>query len=67
MKKVFEYDFVFIFDKKIVLNKFSKSNIVYVPVDQDFKYATIARQTIQQRGGKPETREALKKLAKLVK
>jgi len=41
--------------------------VVYVPVDQDFKYATIARQTIQQRGGKPETREALKKLAKLVK
>ena len=41
--------------------------VVYVPVDQDFKYATIARQTIQQRGGKPETLEALKKLAKLVK
>ena len=41
--------------------------VVYVPVDQDFKYATIARQTIQQRGGKPETLDALKKLAKLVK
>ena len=41
--------------------------VVYVPVDQDFKYATIARQTIQQRGGKPETLNALKKLAKLVK
>ncbi|MCR4821502.1 MAG: AAA family ATPase [Treponema sp.] len=41
--------------------------VVYVPVDQDFKYATIARQTIQQRGGKKETREALTKLADLVK
>ena len=41
--------------------------VVYVPVDQNFKYATIARQTIQQRGGKPETLEALKKLARLVK
>ena len=41
--------------------------VVYVPVDQDFKYATGARQTIQQRGGKRETLEALKKLADLVK
>jgi len=41
--------------------------VVYVPVDQDFKYATVARQTIQQRGGKRETLEALKKLADLVK
>lgn len=42
-------------------------NIVYIPVDQDFKYATIARQTIQQRGGKKETLDALKNLADLVK
>ena len=41
--------------------------VVYVPVDQDFKYATIARQTIQQRGGKKETLDALKKLRDLVK
>ena len=41
--------------------------VVYVPVDQDFKYATIARQTIQQRGGKKETLYALNKLAELVK
>lgn len=41
--------------------------VVYVPVDQDFKYATVARQTIQQRGGKKETLEALEKLADLVK
>ena len=41
--------------------------VVYVPVDQDFKYATIARQTIQQRGGKKETLDALKKLKNLVK
>ena len=41
--------------------------VVYVPVDQDFKYATIARQTIQQRGGKKETLDALKKLSDLVK
>ncbi len=41
--------------------------VVYVPVDQDFKYATVARQTIQQRGGKKETLDALKKLSKLVK
>lgn len=40
--------------------------VVYVPVDQDFKYATVARQTIQQRGGKKETLEALKNLASLV-
>lgn len=42
-------------------------NVVYVPVDQDFKYATIERQTIQQRGGKKETLDALKKLADLIK
>ena len=42
-------------------------NVVYVPVDQDFKYATVARQTIQQRGGKKETLEALKKLADFIK
>ena len=41
--------------------------VVYVPVDQDFKYATVARQTIQQRGGKKETLEALEKLTDLVK
>ena len=41
--------------------------VVYVPVDQDFKYATLARQTIQQRGGKEETLAALKKLRNLVK
>ena len=41
--------------------------VVYVPVDQDFKYATLARQTIQQRGGKKETLDALKKLRDLVK
>ena len=40
--------------------------VVYVPVDQDFKYATVARQTIQQRGGKKETLDSLKKLADLV-
>ncbi len=39
--------------------------VVYVPVDQDFKYATVARQTIQQRGGKKETLDALKTLAEL--
>ena len=42
-------------------------NVVFVPVDQDFKYATLARQTIQQRGGKKETLDALKNLADLVK
>lgn len=42
-------------------------NVVYVPVDQDFKYATVARQTIQQRGGKKETLESLRKLADLVR
>ncbi len=41
--------------------------VVYVPVDQDFKYATVARQTIQQRGGKKETLDALKTLSELVK
>ncbi len=42
-------------------------NVVSIPVDQNFKYATIERQTIQQKGGKPETLEALEKLADLVK
>lgn len=42
-------------------------NVVYVPVDQDFKYATIERHTIQQHGGKKETLDALKKLAESVK
>lgn len=41
-------------------------NVVYVPVDQDFKYATVLRQTIQQKGGKKETHDALKNLVKLV-
>ncbi|MBQ9207771.1 MAG: AAA family ATPase [Treponema sp.] len=41
-------------------------NVVSVPVDQNFKYATIERKTIQQRGGKSETLEALQKLAELV-
>lgn len=42
-------------------------SVIYVPVDQNFKYATLGRQTIQQRGGKKETLEAMKKLAELVK
>lgn len=42
-------------------------NIVSVPVDQNFKYATLERQTIQQKGGKKETLEAIKKLAEFVK
>lgn len=41
--------------------------VVYVPVDQDFKYGTVERLTIQQKGGKKETLEALNKLSKLVK
>ncbi len=41
-------------------------NVVYVPVDQDFKYASVARLTIQQKGGKKETLDSLKKLAELV-
>lgn len=42
-------------------------NIVYIPVDQDFKYSTIERLTIQQKGGKKETRNSLKLLADFVK
>ena len=42
-------------------------NVVYVPVDQNFKYATIERKTIQQKGAKKETLEALSKLSELVK
>lgn len=42
-------------------------NVVYVPVDQNFKYATVERQVIQQKGGKKETLEAMQQLAELVK
>ena len=42
-------------------------NIVEIPQDQNFKSATIVRKTIQQQGAKPQTLEAFKQLAQLLK
>lgn len=47
--------------------KSTEFNIVEIPQDQNFKSATIVRKTIQQQGAKPNTLDAFKKLAELVK